>query len=84
MNNSVNFSNSAKEVKPMTKEKFDYTGCPTYTVQDGDTLFTVAQKYKIALEQLRYFNHVNKATRRIKVGQVLHIPTKPVYVPVGE
>lgn len=79
----------AKEVKPVAEVKdpkgmFDYTGCEQYTVQDGDTLFDVAQKYKIALQQLRYFNHVNKATFKIRPGQVLYIPTKPVYVPVGK
>ena len=42
-----------KEAKPMAEVKdprgmFDYTGCEQYTVQDGESLFDVAQKYKVA------------------------------------
>lgn len=79
----------AKEVKPMAevkdpREMFDYTGCEQYTVQDGESLFDVAQKYKVALQQLRYFNHVPKDTMRVKPKQTLYIPKEPVLVPVGE
>lgn len=79
----------AKEVKPMAEVKdprgmFDYTVCEQYTVQDGESLFDVAQKYKIALQQLRYFNHVPKDTMRVKPKQTLYIPKEPVLVPVGE
>lgn len=77
------------EVKPMAEVKdprgmFDYTGCEQYTVQDGESLFDVAQKYKVALQQLRYFNHVPKDTMRVKPKQTLYIPKEPVLVPVGE
>ena len=79
----------AKEVKPVAEVKdhkgmFDYTGCEQYTVQDGETLFDVAQKYKIALQQLRYFNHVPKDPMRVKPTQPLYIPKKPVFVPTGK
>lgn len=79
----------AKEVKPVIEVKdptgqFDYTGCEKYTVKDGDSLFDVAEKYHIAMQQLRYFNHIDKLTMRIRPGQVLYIPTKPVYVPTGK
>ena len=78
-----------KEVKPVAEVKdpkgmFDYTGCEKYTVQDGESLFDVAQKYKVALQQLRYFNHVPKDTMRVKPKQTLYIPKEPVLVPVGE
>ena len=63
---------------------FDYSKCQTYTVKKGDTLFDVAQKVEVALQQLRYFNHLDKATWRIKEGQTLYIPTKPIYVPTGK
>lgn len=63
---------------------FDYSNCQTYTVKEGDNLFDVAQKGSVALQQLRYFNHINKATLKIKVGQVLYIPKNPVTVPTGE
>lgn len=63
---------------------FDYSKCQTYTVKKGDTLFDVAQKFAVALQQLRYFNHLDKATWLIKEGQTLYIPVKPVHVPTGK
>ena len=63
---------------------FDYSKCQTYTVKKGDTLFDVAQKFEVVLQQLRYFNHLDKATWRIKEGQTLYIPTKPIHVPTGK
>lgn len=78
-----------KEVKPVAEVKdpkgmFDYTGCQTHVVKEGETLFDVAQQYHVAMQQLRYFNHVNKATMSIKTGQTLYIPKEPVYVPTGK
>ena len=72
--------NMAKDPEGM----FDYSKCQTYTVKKGDTLFDVAQKFEVALQQLRYFNHLNKATWRIREGQTLYIPAKPVHVPTGK
>ncbi|RMC24434.1 MULTISPECIES: LysM domain-containing protein [unclassified Lactobacillus] len=63
---------------------FDYSKCQTYTVKKSDTLFDVAQKFEVALQQLRYFNHLDKATWRIREGQTLYIPTKPIHVPTGK
>ena len=78
-----------KEVKPVAEVKdpkgmFDYTDCQTHVVKEGEALFDVAQQYHVAMQQLRYFNHVNKATMRIKTGQALYIPKEPVYVPTGK
>ena len=76
-----------KEVKPMAKDPmnmFDYSDCKTHVVQDGESLFDIAEEYHVALQQLRYFNHINKATLRIRKGQTLYIPKEPVYVPAGE
>lgn len=72
--------NMAKDPEGM----FDYSKCQTYTVKKGDTLFDVAQKFEVALQQLRYFNHLDKATWRIKEGQTLYVPTKPIHVPTGK
>lgn len=63
---------------------FDYSKCPNYTVKKDETLFDVAQKNNVALQQLRYFNHLNKATWKIKEGQTLYIPRDPIHVPAGE
>ena len=63
---------------------FDYSACQTYVVQKGETLLEVAQKKGVALQQLRYFNHLNKATWKIREGQTLYIPKQPIHVPAGE
>ncbi|MCO6514937.1 MAG: LysM peptidoglycan-binding domain-containing protein [Snodgrassella sp.] len=63
---------------------FDYSNCANYSVQKGETLLEVAQKNGVALQQLRFFNHLDKATWRIREGQTLYIPKQPIHVPVGE
>lgn len=76
-----------KEVRPMAKDPmnmFDYSDCKTHVVQDGETLFDIAEANHVALQQLRYFNHINKATLRIRPNQTIYIPNKPVPVPAGE
>lgn len=76
-----------KEVKPMAKDPtgmFDYSDCKTHQVQDGESLFDIAEANHVALQQLRYFNHINKATLRIRPNQTIYIPNKPVPVPAGE
>lgn len=73
-----------KTVAKDPKGMFDYSNCETYKVARGDKLIDVAYKYHVALQQLRYFNHLDKTTMVIKPDQVLYIPDKPVNVPVGE
>lgn len=70
--------------KPMAKDPNDFSNCKFCTVEDGDTLFDIAQRYKVAIQQLRYFNHINKATWHISKGQKIYIPNVPVYVPRGK
>lgn len=73
--------------KPVVKDPkgmFDYSNCQTYVVKKGDKLLDIALKYHVVLQQLRYFNHIDKATWSIRPGQVIYIPTEPVYVPVGK
>lgn len=76
-----------KEVRPMAKDPtgmFDYSDCKTHVVQDGESLFDIAEANHVALQQLRYFNHINKATLRIRPNQTIYIPNQPVPVPAGE
>ena len=73
-----------KTVAKDPKGMFDYSNCETYKVARGDRLIDVAFKYHVALQQLRYFNHLDKTTMEIKPDQVLYIPDKPVNVPVGK
>lgn len=44
-----------------------------YTVQSGDTLFSIGQNYKISVDALRYINSLSDADS-LSVGQVLSIP----------
>lgn len=72
--------------KTMAKDPmgmFTYSGCKTYKVKAGDSLFDIAQKYVVAMQQLRYFNHIAK-NGSLKVGQTLYIPKEPINVPYGE
>ena len=62
---------------------FDWSDAKQYVVKDGETLFDVAEKYHVAIQQLRYFNHINKQTFKIKTGQTIYVPNKPVEVPYG-
>lgn len=78
---------TVKEVKPVAKDSkgmFDYSNCKQYVVQQGDTLLDVAQKFVVALQQLRYFNHLDKGNPVIRPGKTLYIPDKPINVPYGE
>lgn len=63
---------------------FDYANSEQHVVQEGENLFDVAQKYNVASEQLRYFNHISKKNTRIRVGRTLFIPRESIDVPVGE
>ena len=78
---------TVKEVKPVVKDPkgmLDYSNCKQYVVQQGDTLLDVAQKFVVALQQLRYFNHLDKGNPVIRPGKTLYIPDKPINVPYGE
>lgn len=55
-----------------------------YVVQEGDTLFSIAQAKNVGLQQLRYFNHLSPTAPKIRPKMTLSIPDKPVYVPVGK
>lgn len=75
-----------KEVKPVAKDPegmFDYSNCIKHEVKLGETLFDIAQKYVVALQQLRYFNHLSKENPKVRAGQIIYIPFKPINVPYG-
>lgn len=74
---NTNMADTNKKIDP----KFE--GCQSYTVQKGDALVDIADKYNVGLNQLRYFNGVPKATFKISEGQTIYIPKGEVKVPVG-
>lgn len=83
---NVTSTPKAKEVSVMTDPEgtFEYAGCQVHVVEAGETLFSIAQKYVVAIQQLRYFNHIDHENPKIKIGQKLVIPNKPIMVPYGK
>ncbi len=49
-----------------------------YTVQSGDTLFTIARKYHTTTEEVRKSNSLERE-QLIRVGQVLRVPTNTYF-----
>ncbi len=79
----------------VVKAVADYAGVPytppvggtvpsgdTYTVQRGDSLYSIANKYKTTVDKLRQAN--NLVSDLLGVGQVLIIPGETVVTPSGE
>lgn len=56
-------------------------GYTTYKVQSGDTLTRIARKFGTTPKALRSIN--NLKTDRIKVGEILKVPTKPTAPPAA-
>lgn len=65
-------------------KKFDYSKCKLHVVQDGEELFDIAERYHIAIQQLRYFNGLDRHTLAVRKGQKIYIPNKPIMVPAGK
>ena len=74
-----------KPVEPAKDPKgmFDWSDAKPYVIGKDESLFDVAQKFSVALQQLRYFNHINKVTMKVKEGQTIYIPNHPINVPYG-
>jgi hypothetical protein len=55
---------------PVKRETF----ARTHTVQEGDSLWKIARRYHVNLDELRSINHLEKD--RLKLGMVLKIPSQ--------
>lgn len=66
--------------------QFDYKKADktAYTVKKDDTLLSIANTYKVGIQQLRFYNNISKLTFNVRVGQQLHIPNGQVLIPVLE
>ena len=66
----------ALKVKPIEdkEETTQDSTVNTYTVQKGDNLYSIANKYDTSVEELKRIN--NLSTNIIQIGQVLKIPSK--------
>ncbi len=48
----------------------------TYTVKSGDTLYSIAKKYDISVDELKSLNNLSSNT--LSIGQVLKVPSSDV------
>lgn len=64
------------KIKKTTDKKEDNTSSTinTYTVQKGDNLYSIANKFNTSVDELKSLN--NLSTNIIQIGQVLKIPSK--------
>ena len=68
-NNLPNNTLSIGQVLIIPKEEVDYT---IYTVKSGDTLYGIANRYNITMQELMEFN--NLGSTLLSIGQTLKIP----------
>lgn len=64
--------NSSRKGRPKQNIRIDYSA-GTYTVRDGDTLWSIAKRYDLSVKQLKKLN--NLRTNRIVIGQELYVET---------
>jgi len=74
---------SRKSTKKSTSVKKESSPGKTYTVQSGDTLFSIARKYHTPLNDLMSLNGI-APTDIIKPGQELKIPSKSYKAQVAQ
>jgi LysM repeat protein len=55
-------------------------GGNTHTVARGETLTSIAKMYKVGIEELQNFNHIEDG-RKLQAGQTLMIPASPPPAP---
>lgn len=74
-----------KAVVEYTNTPYDQGGTNLYTVKSGDTLWSIAKKYNITVDELKKLNNLTSNTLRI--GQKLvvteqaeEVPSKNIYV----
>lgn len=71
--NNLTSNNLSIDQKLLIKKVIPTTG-QTYTVQKGDSLYSIAQKFKTTVDNLKDIN--NLTTDNLAIGQVLVIPNE--------
>jgi len=54
----------------------------THTVTRGETLTSIAKQYKVGVEELQRFNHIEN-DRKLQIGQTIMIPTSATASPTA-
>jgi len=57
--------------------KSPLAGKASYTVREGDTLFSIAKRFQVSVEELKKINGLRSG--RVAAGQVLEIPQKEAF-----
>jgi membrane-bound lytic murein transglycosylase D len=65
---------------PIKTELIDGRTRVTYGVQPGDSLWAIAQRFNVTVEDLRRWNELPKRKRGLKVGTVIHVFPGPAQV----
>ena len=63
---------NTKDLFPINKEEKEYSIYRVYTINEGDTLLSILDKYKVSKEELEIYNDLSNLT----VGTKLIIPSK--------
>lgn len=75
INNYTRYAESVvKGIADYYGKNYSYNIGNEYIVSKGETLYSIAKKYNITVNQLKEYN--NLKTNTLKIGQVLKIPTK--------
>lgn len=65
----------AKPEKPPIPTIVTSRGVIEYTVKEGETMDTIAAKYGVSVDQIRWSN--GKKTADVSVGDILYVPSRP-------
>ncbi|MDP3560197.1 MAG: M23 family metallopeptidase, partial [Legionellaceae bacterium] len=82
---SCGYGEYTAPIEEITRPSSVFVRPATYTVQMGDTLYSIAFQYEMDHRQLAALNHV-PADYRVQAGQVLHLtsgqrPARPITIP---
>ena len=68
--NTLSIGQKLKVIKSNT------TSSNTYIVKPGDSLYSIAKKYGITVDELKQFN--NKTSNLLSIGEILNIPDNSI------